>query len=242
MPSKVTAVILSAGVGRRMHSAIPKQYLDLHGKPVIAWTIEAFERCAGVDEVILVAGEQDIPFCTREIIERFGFRKVRKIVAGGKERGDSVLCGLLAASPDTEYVLVHDGARPLVDQKTILRAIDGAKRYKAAIVGIPAKDTVKVTDQEGFVVSTPDRSTLRIIQTPQAFEYKLILEAYEKVAEDGIRVTDDAMAAEYAGHVKVKIVEGSPRNLKITTMEDIVTAEMLLEAPEGGQKPSEIFF
>ena len=229
MPGKVTAIVLSAGVGRRMHSAVPKQYLDLRGKPVIAWSIDAFEKCADVDDIILVAGKQEIDLCRCEIVEKYGFHKVKKIVPGGKERGDSVLCGLRAAEADTEYVLIHDGARPLVDQKTIARAIDGAKRYGAAVVGIPAKDTIKVVDQEGIVISTPDRSTLRIVQTPQAFKYPLILHAYEKVEQDGIKVTDDAMAAEYAGHVKVQIVEGSPRNLKITTAEDIITAARLLE-------------
>lgn len=228
MAEKITAIILSAGVGRRMKSNIPKQYLDLCGKPVIAWSIGAFENSRFIDDIILVAGKDDLNFCKAEIVEKYRFRKVRRIVPGGCERGDSVLCGLRAADADTKYVLIHDGARPLVDEDTIERAVEGARKYRAAVVGIPAKDTIKVVDREEFVTSTPARSSLRVIQTPQAFAYDLILKSYEKVIEDGIRITDDAMAAEYAGHVRVKIVEGDVRNLKITTKEDIDTARMLL--------------
>ena len=228
MTGKITAVILSAGSGKRMHADRPKQYLDLCGRPVIAWTIEAFERCPRVSDIVLVAGENDIGYCRREVVEKYGFSKVRKIVPGGDERGDSVLLGLRASDPETAYALVHDGARPLIDQGTLDKVIDGVIRYHAAVPGIPAKDTVKVVDEEEFVMSTPQRSTLRLMQTPQAFSYRLILDAYEKIHREGIQVTDDSMAAEYAGGVKVRIVEGSPRNIKITTPEDLVFAEELL--------------
>lgn len=229
MNGKVTAIVLSAGTGKRMNSAIPKQYLNLSGKPVIVWSIEAFQKCALIDYIILVTGENDIPFCKSEIVGRYGLDKVTGVVAGGRERSDSVLRGLLACPADTDYVLIHDGARPLVDEDVIRRTVEGAKEYRAAVAGIAAKDTIKIVNEEGYVETTPDRSRLRTIQTPQAFEYKLIRKAYEKVASDGIFVTDDAMAVEYAGNVRVKIVEGAVRNIKITTREDLETAAALLK-------------
>lgn len=233
MPDKITAIVLSAGSGKRMHAAMPKQYLDLCGKPVIAWTIEAFERCRRVTDIVLVAGASDLDYCRRDIVDKYGFSKIKKIVPGGAERGDSVLCGLRASDPDTSYVLIHDGARPMIDQQALDRIIDGVMKYHAAVLGIPAKDTIKVVDGEEYVINTPERSRLRLMQTPQAFDYRLILDAYEKVIGEGVKVTDDSMAAEYAGNVKVRIIEGSPANIKITTPEDLVLAEALLKKSEN---------
>ena len=214
---KNAAVILSAGAGKRMHQSMPKQYLSLCGKPVIAWTIEAFQQSPDIDEIVL-----------EEIVKRYGLTKVSRIVPGGEERGDSVLCGLHALSDDISCVLIHDGARPLVSQEVIVRAAEAAALYGAAAVAVPARETVKIVDEQEMVVSTPDRRTLRMMQTPQAFSYPLILAAYEKVFADGVTVTDDAMAAEYAG-ARVKIVEGDVRNIKITVPQDLLLAELLIK-------------
>ena len=225
---KNAAVILSAGAGRRMHQSMPKQYLDLCGKPVIAWTIEAFQQSPDIDEIVLVTGTDQVMKCQEEIVKRYGLTKVSKIVPGGAERGNSVLCGLRALRGDTSCVLIHDGARPLVGQAVIARVTEAAALYGAAAVAVPARDTVKIVDEQEMVVSTPDRRTLRMMQTPQAFSYPLILTAYEKVFADGVTVTDDAMAAEYAG-ARVKIVEGDVRNIKITVPQDLLLAELLIK-------------
>ncbi len=225
---KNAAVILSAGAGKRMHQSMPKQYLSLCGKPVIAWTIEVFQQSPDIDEIVLVTGPDQVMKCREEIVKRYGLTKVSRIVPGGEERGDSVLCGLHALSDDISCVLIHDGARPLVSQEVIVRAAEAAALYGAAAVAVPARETVKIVDEQEMVVSTPDRRTLRMMQTPQAFSYPLILAAYEKVFADGVTVTDDAMAAEHAG-VRVKIVEGDVRNIKITVPQDLLLAELLLK-------------
>lgn len=248
MAGKITAVVLSAGTGQRMHSKVPKQYLDLCGRPVIAWTLDAFQKYEDIRDIILVAGRGDLAYCAEEIVRRYGFTKVSAIVPGGAERGESVLCGLHAAGTDTDYVLIHDGARPLTDQTLIQRVIAGVRKYGAAIPGIAETDTVKMTDEKGFVTSTPPRSTLRRVQTPQAFSYRLILSAYEKALNDGVHVTDDSMAAEYAEEgVRIRVVEGSPVNIKITGKDDLALAEAFLkksgkiqqEKPEKGPDKEE---
>ena len=229
---KITAILLSAGTGSRMHTDIPKQYLDLCGRPVIAWSVEALQKCPLIDDIILVAGRDDIDFCRERVISRYGFSKVTKIIPGGAERGESVLCGLEAADQDTTFVLIHDGARPLIDQNSITRIIDAVRIYRAAVLAVPSTDTVKVVDSEEMVVSTPDRKTLRMMQTPQAFAYPMILRAYQSVKSIGVAVTDDAMAAEHIG-MKVKVVEGSRRNIKITLPEDLMIAELMMNCRAG---------
>lgn len=211
-----------------MNSSVPKQYMDLCGKPVIAWTIEAFQNDGEITDIILVAGEEEIAYCREMITEKYGYDKVTRIVAGGKERGESVLRGLYAADPDTDYVLIHDGARPLIDRPCIARVIDAVRSCGAAIPGIPVKDTVKVTGMDNMVKETPDRRMLRLVQTPQAFSYRMILRAYEKTLHDGVHPTDDSMAAEYAGRTAVRIVDGSTENIKITTPVDRAAAEAIL--------------
>lgn len=227
---RISAVVLSAGSGRRMGTEVPKQYLDLCGRPVLAWTLQAFQDCPQVSDIVLVTGQRDQDRCRREIVDAYGLTKVSRIVPGGSSRGESVLCGLRQMNPKPSFVLVHDGARPLLDQVCLGRLIDAVRENGAAILAVPARDTIKVADEGDWVLSTPDRATLRQVQTPQAFVYELIRDAYERAIRDGVLVTDDSMAAEYAGCRKIKLVEGSPANLKITTPEDMVVARALIEA------------
>ena len=219
---KICAVVLSAGRGRRMESAVQKQYVCLNGKPMIAHTLAAFERSC-VDEIILVAGAGEEEYCRKEIVEAEGFRKVKTVVTGGKERYDSVFAGLKAAS-GCDYVLIHDGARPCVTEEIIRHAADGAEQYGACVVGMPVKDTIKVAAADGTVCATPERSTLRAIQTPQVFRLSLYKEALCLAKNAGKQYTDDCQLIEAAGG-KVYLTPGDYKNIKITTPEDLLVAE-----------------
>lgn len=229
---KFVAIVLSAGTGSRMKSDIPKQYMELNGKPVIYYSLMAFQD-SDVESIVLVAGKDDIEYCRKEIVEKYGITKVKAIVAGGAERYDSVFEGLKAAG-NCDYVMIHDGARPVLDANIVRRAWQGVVEHRACVVGMPVKDTIKIVNEEGQAVSTPDRKTLWQIQTPQVFEYELIYKAYNQVISEmrtgkNINITDDAMIIEYASDVKVHMVEGSYTNIKITTPEDISVAEIFLK-------------
>lgn len=225
---KVTAIVLAAGQGTRMGGKTAKQYLLLDGRPVLYYALLAFEKSM-VDEIILVAGGKDLPFCRTEIVEKYGFSKVTRIVAGGKERYHSVYQGLKAAG-GADYVLIHDGARPFVSDDIISRTIEAVKKEKACVVAMPVKDTIKIANEDHYAIETPNRSKVWMIQTPQAFSYDLILHAYEKVLASGDAViTDDAMVLEKAENIPVKLVQGSYTNIKITTPEDMKIAEIFLK-------------
>ena len=239
---KNIAIVLSAGRGSRMHSDIPKQYMELCGMPVIAWSLKAFQEFDPVDEIILVTSPEDIEYCRCEIIDKYQYDKVSRIVPGGAERYLSVWEGLKAAGEilgggdhiyDGELepvIFIHDGARPMIDRSILERALQCAQEYSACVVGMPVKDTVKIADAEGYAEHTPDRSLVWQIQTPQVFSFSLVYGAYRKLIENGITaVTDDAMVVELESSVRVKLVEGSYRNLKITTPEDIDIAECLIK-------------
>ena len=218
---KNVAIVLAAGQGKRMNSKVQKQFLLIKEKPVLYYTLNAFETSPLISEIVLVTGKDEIEYCRQEIVEKYGFQKVCKIVAGGKERYHSVYHGIQAIE-DADYVFIHDGARPFVDGETIERVGDAVKEYQACVVGMPVKDTIKISDEEGFAAQTPDRRKVWQVQTPQTFEYHLIKEAYEKLlAEEPEGVTDDAMVVETMTNHKVKLVEGSYRNIKITTPEDL---------------------
>ena len=228
---KVTAIVLAAGRGKRMESDIQKQYMELLGKPLIYYSLAAFEKST-VDQIVLVTGSGEEEFCRKEIVERFGFRKVSAVVAGGKERYHSVYEGLKAAA-GSSYVLIHDGARPCVTTDIIQAAIAGAAENGACVIGMPGKDTIKIADEADYAESTPDRNRLWMIQTPQAFSYGLITDAYTKLmAAENPTVTDDAMVLEKMTGKKVKLVPGSYRNIKITTPEDLIVAEAYLRHPQ----------
>jgi len=233
---KTTAIVLSAGRGTRMNSDVAKQYLPLKGRPVLFYCMDIFQK-SFIDEIILVCAKEDIEYCKEEIVDKYGFSKVSQIVPGGKERYNSVFNGLCAISDvsrkasEESYVFIHDGARPFVDMDMLERVLDEVKVHKACITGVPVKDTIKVSDADGFVCDTPNRSSLYQVQTPQVFEYKLIKDAYKEVLdkeqelrEKGVSITDDAMIVEAVSDIKVKIVEGSYRNIKITTPEDMIVA------------------
>ena len=224
---KTTAIILAAGSGKRMNTKVHKQYLLLKGKPVLYYSLKEFEE-SSIDDIILVVGAGEIDFCRKEIVEQYGFKKVRAIVEGGKERYHSVYEGLKATSA-TDYVLIHDGARPFVSQIIIDRALHAVCEYKACVVGMPVKDTIKIVDEETFAKETPSRSNVWQVQTPQAFSYSLIYDAYTKLlAQEDTAITDDAMVVERMTECKVKLIEGSYQNIKITTPEDLLIAEVYL--------------
>lgn len=229
-----TAIILAAGQGKRMNSAIQKQYLLIDDRPVLYYALKAFEESI-IDDIVLVAGKAEIDYCQEEIVEKYGIKKVRTITEGGKERYHSVACGLSAIKWDCDYVFIHDGARPFVDSGIIERAFLSVQEASACVVGMPVKDTIKLADENGYVKSTPDRSLVWQIQTPQVFEKELISAAYnklllneKKLAEDNISITDDAMVVEHFMDTRVKLVEGSYKNIKITTPDDIKLAQTLL--------------
>ncbi|ARE89557.1 2-C-methyl-D-erythritol 4-phosphate cytidylyltransferase [Clostridium formicaceticum] len=224
---KNIAIIVAAGKGKRMGQGFNKQYILLKKKPIIAHTLTVFEESEYIDEILLVVGENEINFTTENIIKKYGFKKVIQVISGGKERQDSVYAGLLAIKDLCEIVLIHDGARPFLEKKLIQKTIDVAKNMGAAITGMPVKDTIKIINDKMEVVDTPDRSQLWGVQTPQAFQYRLLKSAYDNIMTEGVFVTDDAMALERYGHA-VAVVQGSYENIKITTPEDLLVAESIL--------------
>lgn len=223
-----TAIVLAAGKGTRMNSKIQKQFLEVEGKPVIYYSLKCFQESPLIRDIILVTGEESLSYCKEEIVKRFGFSKVKKVTAGGKERYDSVYAGLCACD-NTDYVLIHDGARPFVTEEILERTCLSVKETGACVVGMPAKDTIKISDRNKMVESTPAREKVWLVQTPQAFRYSLIKEAYESIrCKDMSGITDDAMIVEQESGVKVALVHGSYENLKITTPEDLIIAEAFL--------------
>ena len=232
-----TAIILSAGQGKRMGTSIQKQYIELGGKPLICHTIEVFEKSEVIDDIVLVAGEGQETYVRREIVEKYGFQKISAIVTGGKERYDSLWCGLRAVSCMDGYVFIHDGARMFVDEEILKRAYETVKEYKACVAGMPSKDTVKVADERGFAIETPERKYVWTVQTPQVFEISLIKKAYAKLMEEQeIQVTDDAMVVEQMLGMPVRLFEASYRNIKITTPEDLEIAKVFLYEKDKNNK------
>ena len=228
MSGKVTAIVLAAGKGSRMNSDTPKQYLTLLGKPVLFYSLQAFEK-SDVDNIVLVTGSGEQEYCKKEIIEKYQIKKVTHIVEGGTERYHSVWHGLMAAE-DTEYVLIHDGARPLISSGIINKAISAVKETGACVVGMPVKDTIQIVDEEKMIVSTPDRGYTWIAQTPQCFAFELAISSYNRAITSGdTKITDDAMVIRKYGSAPVVMLEGSYENIKVTTPEDIAVAECFLK-------------
>ena len=223
--ARIGAVILAGGRGSRMHSDIQKQYMLLNDRPLISYALEAFEQSI-VDAMVLVTGAGEEDYVRQEILAPLHLKKLCGIVTGGKERYHSVYEGLKALQK-CDYVLIHDGARPLVTGEIISRAAYAAMQDGACVVGMPVKDTIKVVDPDGFAQSTPDRSRLS-----QAFSYPLVRAAYDRLmADESLQkgITDDAMVVEHLSGTKVRLVEGSYENLKVTTPEDLILAEALLK-------------
>lgn len=221
----ISAIILAGGKGKRMGAKISKQYIELNGKPILYYTLKRFVDCEGIDKIILVLPKDEIEYCNKEILEKYSL-KVDMIVEGGKERQDSVYNALQKIN-DSEIVLIHDGARAFVSERVIKDGIKYAKIYGAAAPGVIPKDTIKVVDENGFSDSTPDRSKLLAIQTPQTFKLEIIKECHEKVKENNISVTDDTMVVEMYNN-KVYLYNGEYTNIKVTTPEDLILAERLI--------------
>lgn len=226
---KCTAIVLAAGQGKRMGTKVQKQYLEISGKPVLYYSLHAFEQLPIIDEIILVVGENQAEYCQNEIISKYGMNKVKKIVQGGAERYHSVWNGLQEVEGDG-YVFIHDGARPFINEEILKRAYKDVENCKACVIGMPVKDTIKLADSEGFVDETPERSLVWLIQTPQVFECSLVKKAYALLMEqENIQVTDDAMVVEQMLGHKVKLTRGSYENIKITTPEDLDIAEIFVK-------------
>lgn len=244
---RCTAVVLAAGRGKRMGAAVPKQFLEVQGKPLLYYSLAVFEQSGLMDDIILVTAAESIDYCRREVVEKYGFRKVTAVVEGGAERYHSVWNALQtieesdpaggddpkAVAEDGSYIFIHDGARPFVDQDIIRRAYEEVRRSRACVVGMPVKDTIKVADEQGFIVSTPKRSLVWQIQTPQVFASELIIPAYREVIgreqellAQGVQITDDAMVVEMMTGRPVRLVKGSYENIKVTTPEDLTLAEV----------------
>lgn len=228
---KATVLVPAAGSGQRMGEAVSKQYLQLAGRPILAHTLALFEHHPQIEQICLIVPPADREFCRREIVERFQFHKVARIVAGGERRQDSVAAGLRAleqggpVAPDSP-ILIHDGARPLFDSSLLSRLIRMIAAHGACAVGVPVKDTIKDV-QDSRITGSPERGRLWQAQTPQGFHYALLRKAFDRAERDGFCGTDDASLLERLG-LPVQMIEGDYRNIKVTTQEDLLIASALL--------------
>lgn len=223
----VSAIVLAGGRGKRMGSVQSKQYIDLNGKPILYYTLNHFINNKNIDKVILVIPEDELEFCRNEVLDKYNL-KIDSIAFGGKERQDSVYNGLKKAD-GSDIVLIHDGARPFVSERIIEEGIKYAGMYGAAAPGVMPKDTIKVKNQQSFSLETPDRNNLVAVQTPQVFDYNIIFGCHKKVKEKHLDVTDDTMVVELFGN-DVYLYEGEYTNIKITTPEDLILAQYLVES------------
>lgn len=225
----VIAIVAAAGQGRRMGLDTAKQYMELMGKPVLYYCLKAFEKSC-VDGIVLVCGKGQVDYCKKNIIDKYNIGKILQVLEGGNERHDSVYRALMSIA-NADYVLIHDGARPFITGEMIDRTAGEVEKYRACVVGMPVKDTIKVVNKEGYVITTPDRNTLWSVQTPQAFEFDLIKQAYELMHKDedakNLVITDDAFIYEKYIGKPVKIIPGDYSNIKLTTPEDLINAQAL---------------
>ena len=221
----VSCIVAAAGKGSRMQADLNKIFLEYCDKPVLAHTLTALEECPSINEIVLVTGEYDILGC-KDIAEEFGIKKLTAITVGGKMRQDSVRNALKEVSEQANIVLIHDAARPLVTSQVIDNVIHDVLLCGAAAPGVPCKNTLKLADPNGYIIDTPDRSCMYEIQTPQGFTRSIITRAHETAQQSGLSGTDDCFLVEHLG-IKIKISEGDYRNIKITTPEDLVIAELL---------------
>ena len=221
----ISAIVLAGGRGKRMNYHKSKQFIEIKGKPVLVYTLEKFIYNKSIDEVILVLPEDEVDYCKKEVLQRYSL-KVDRIVIGGKERQDSVF-NALEAMEKADIVLIHDGARPFINEKIIEEGIKYANIYGAAAPGVTPKDTIKIKNEDNISVDTPDRNTLVAVQTPQCFKYDEIYQCHRKIKEENAIVTDDTSVVERYGH-KVYLYEGDYTNIKIPTPEDLILAERLI--------------
>ena len=230
---KHVGIVMSAGKGLRVGGDIPKQYMELCGYPVLYFALKAMQD-SFIDEIIIVCGQGDQAFVRDSIVEKYGLSKVSSIVEGGKERSDSVFNGLKAVKdPNNTYVYIHDGARPMLTVELLERAREDVEAFGSSVLGVKAKDTVKIVSEDGFVITTPARETVWNVQTPQVFNCGELIAANEMLKKQvGVSVTDDASIMELFGTLPVHITEGSYNNIKITTSEDFLVAENFLKKLE----------
>lgn len=229
---RAATVVVAAGAGRRLRSSRPKLFVDLAGRPLVWYALSALEGCGSVERIVLVVPAGTEAEVERKILSPFSLRKVERVLAGGETRGESVFAGLSELPTETGTVLIHDGARPFASEDLILSVLEAAERFGAAVPGVECADTLKRVEEE-IAVATLDRSRIRCIQTPQGFHYPLVLEAYERARQNGVTAPDDAALVERMG-TRVKVVPGSPGNVKITTPEDLELAAALLAARQTG--------
>jgi 2-C-methyl-D-erythritol 4-phosphate cytidylyltransferase len=228
----VSAIIVAAGKGQRMHTGIRKQYLPIAGRTVLGHTLNKIDACEDIDSIYLVVPEEDFAYCRKKVLSPANLRKPAHLVAGGKQRQNSVYNGLEALEQKRGLVVVHDGVRPLIEPQQISSCIAVAQDNGACILGIPAFDTIKRVDDANTIETTINRECLWLAQTPQVFRYNILHRAHRKAITDGYAGTDDALLVERIGY-RVKIISGSKTNLKITTTEDLAIAEALLEDGSG---------
>lgn len=226
----VTAIIVAAGKGSRMNINYNKQYIKIREKEVLAYTLEVFQKNINVDNIILVAHESEIDFCKNEIVKKYKISKVKDVISGGETRQESVYNGLNSCKK-SDIVVIHDGARPFLNGKYIDESIYLAKKKKTAVLAVKVKDTIKV-GRNGKFINTLNRDSLYSVQTPQTFDYSLILDAHEKSIANGFVGTDDSSLVENLGY-EVNIVEGDYFNIKITTKEDVYIGEAIINFLEG---------
>lgn len=226
-----SAIIVAAGKSERFGDKVPKQFHQIAGRPLLAWTIEAFEKAEKISKIVVVVSKDYLAQVTKTVIDPYNFMKVDKVVMGGKNRAESVMNGLKALPDSTEIVAIHDGVRPLVQSEDINKVLELAQKDRAAILATQSKDTVKEVGGVD-IKKTLIRSNIWLAQTPQAFDYKLILEAHRKSANSN-SITDDAQLVEQMG-IDVKVIEPSACNLKVTTPEDLLMVKSILEQRANG--------
>ncbi len=227
-PNMVSAIIVAAGKGIRMNDTTRKQYLDLAGRPILAYSVMAFDACDLIDKIFLVIPKEDFEYCRKNILSLLELKNGLDLVPGGEQRQNSVYNGLQAIDKKTDTVIVHDAVRPFIQPEEIRSCILGAREFGACIPGIPASDTIKRVGKSGFVEKTLIRDNIWFAQTPQAFKYELIIRAHEIARRDGYIGSDDSLLVERLG-INVKIVNGSKNNIKITVREDLVVARAMLK-------------
>lgn len=227
MVNNLRVVIAAAGKSKRMGGNDNKQYMKINSYPVLAYSLNFFEKTTIVDEIVIVTAKNEIEYCQKELVDKYKIQKVAAVIAGGKERQDSVWKGLQYLNKNTDYVAVHDGARPLISETVLHNLLKEAEKWGAAVPGVRSKDTIKMIDRDGFVKQTLDRDRLIAIQTPQVFKFSELQQAYLQAIEDDFMGTDDATLFErYIG--RVKVVEGDYNNIKITTPGDLNIVKSLM--------------
>jgi 2-C-methyl-D-erythritol 4-phosphate cytidylyltransferase len=225
----VSAIILAAGKGIRMKGSMRKQYLDLSGQPVLAHSIMAVDSCSLIEEIILVVPKEDVEYCQNKILSLLDLKNQINLIHGGDRRQDSVYNGLQAVTQPTETIVIHDGARPFIHSEELKECILASKKFGACILATPASDTLKRVYKSGLIETTISRENIWLAQTPQVFQFDLILKAHETARRDGYTGTDDASLVERLGE-DVKIINGGRYNIKITKNEDLAIAKAIFDA------------